>query len=377
MEIQAAGDVVAVLSASVERSRRAELSDALDEVFAAFAWSPQLVRDSLAAAQPETATAQPTPAPVEGAETGNETGEAPAGERYQDPDGVFSLVVPAGLDMQPGNDEETGSSLSGFFAPGNEDAPVIAAGFLAARYALDKVSPDEAFGALSDEEWTRFVDQYLLEDMGLVVVEEHRNDVLHTAYFLLQPPQEPSDAGQVWMWLEETDGVVAYLLAMDGGENLDGADVFHTALTTFDWSPPAAQAAIVNLLQWPDPATAPVPFADPLGLIGLMSLPAYPFQSVAFDGDTLDYSFGANPAEGIVLVSLSDTGQGAFSADQWEQVATGVEETLVGTLADSGLGRNPALLHARRTCSTSPRTKPPPTTPSCCAPPATSTKWRS
>jgi len=340
IELHAEGDVVAVLSAGVERSSRSQLRAAIDAVFADFTWSPELVRASLGAT-PEPEPAQPAE-PEETQPAAPESVDDTASVHYQDPQNVFSLAIPDGLNPQPQTQEAPGSIVYGFFSPDNEDEPVVAAGFISIAYAVEQDDSAPLFRAVSDEEWTRFIDEFLLFDSTIEVLEDRRDDQLRTAFLHMHAPQNES-APYLWAWVEETDGVAAVLIASDIA-GISGADAFHTALTSFNWSLPEAQAAIAAVSDRPNPAGAPVPFEDPLGLIGLQIPPEYPFQSAVFDGDTLEYNFGLNPVEGIVLVSLSAVNDGPFTAAEWDEIVTTVEGSLVDTLTDSGLGRNPTLL---------------------------------
>ncbi len=180
---------------------------------------------------------------------------------------------------------------------------MVAAGFISIAYAVEQDDSTPLFRAVSDEEWTRFIDEFLLFDSTIEVLEDRRDDQLRTAFLHMHAPQNES-APYLWAWVEETDGVAAVLIASDIA-GISGADAFHTALTSFNWSLPEAQAAIAAVSDRPNPAGAPVLFEDPLGLISLRMPPEYPFQSAVFDDDTLEYNFGLNPVEGIVLVSLS------------------------------------------------------------------------
>ena len=345
VELHAEGDVAAVLSAGVDRSQRSQLRAAIDAVFADFTWSPELVRASLGAT-PEPEPAQPAETEetqelqvVEPASPGADDMES---QHYQDPQNAFSLAVPAGLSTQPETQEGPGSIVYGFFSPDNEDEPVVAAGFISVAYAVEQDDSAPLFRSVSDEEWARFIDEFLLFDSTIEVLEDRRDAQLRTAYLHMHAPQNES-APYLWAWVEETDGVAAVLVASDIA-GFSGADALHTALTSFNWSPPLAKATIAAVSGMPDPAGAPVPFEDPLGLISLMMPPDYPFQSVVFDDDTLEYSFGLNPIEGIVLVNMSAITDRPFAPEEWNEIVATVESGLVDTLAQSGLGRNPTLL---------------------------------
>ena len=156
-------------------------------------------------------------------------------QHYQDPQNVFSLAIPDGLNAQPQTQEAPGSIVYGFFSPDNEDEPVVAAGFISIAYAVEQDDSTPLFRAVSDEEWTRFIDEFLLFDSTIEVLEDRRDDQLRTA-FLHMHARRTSLRVPMGM-VEKTDGVAAVLIASDIA-GISGADAFHTALTSFNWSLP-------------------------------------------------------------------------------------------------------------------------------------------
>ena len=184
--------MVAVLSAGADRSQRSQLRAAIDAVFADFTWSPELVRASLGAA-PEPEPAQP--AEIEEtqepqvAEPASPDADDMESQHYQDPQNVFSLAIPDGLNAQPQTQEAPGSIVYGFFSPDNEDEPVVAAGFISIAYAVEQDDSTPLFRAVSDEEWTRFIDEFLLFDSTIEVLEDRRDDQLRTACLHMHAPR--------------------------------------------------------------------------------------------------------------------------------------------------------------------------------------------
>lgn len=359
IEIEAQDNVVAVLSASVERGRYRELRSALSDALDSFTWNPETVQTSLGgepAPTPEEPAVEATPEPEPEQEPTEEPADAepsdvarPEGdaaletERYADPDGVFSVTLPAGLDVQDVSDREDAILLQGFFGPDDEDVPTFAVAFTPVAYSLGAQDADGLpdFRAVEDEEWNQFVDQFVIESFeGMTAVIDQRSDRYRTAFLVLETEEAGAEVPEAWLWLEEYDGIAAILIVFGELDDPRNPEIIHTALTSFAWSPEAATTATATLSGAMDPADVPVAFDDPFDLVALSTPPDYPFQAAYFTTESVEYTFGRNPVDGVFQISLSVPSNSAFNASSWSIIVDETETTILDTLSDGSLGRS-------------------------------------
>ena len=345
----------------MERSRYRELRSALDDTLGSFTWDADAVLAALGE-EPPSAPEEPDveepvveepeveEPPVE--ELQREDDAALEAERYSDANGVFSIAFPAGLREEDFSDGYQAIYGFGYFEDEADDFPAVAVAFTPAAYAAQGAEGDVEFRAIEDEEWNDFVDVFLIEDASdMAVVQDVRNEYLHTAFVILEAEEEGAgDVPEMWVWLEESDGIGAVFIVTGALDDPQNAERFHTALTSFAWSPQAAASAIAATADALDPAAAPVAFNDPLGLIEAATPPDYPFLSAYFEDDSLEYSFGKNAIDGLILISLSSPSDSAFNVDGWglivDETEKGVMETLSG--GKPGRQRDPRLHRNRR-----------------------------
>ena len=96
------------------------------------------------------------------------------------------------------------------------------------------------FRAVSDEEWTRFIDEFLLFDSTIEVLEDRRRS---TAHSLFTHARRRTSLRRTYGHGSKRRTVAAVLIASDIA-GISGAGAFHTALTSFNWSLPEAQARL-------------------------------------------------------------------------------------------------------------------------------------
>ena len=381
--IEAQDNVVAILTTSVERARYRQLRSALDAALDSFAWDSGTVLASLggeAPPPPDEPAVDPTPEPEPEPES-EPVEELPADqpsdlskrapdaaletERYTDPDGLFSLSVPVGLQPSVLTDADQVVHGVGFYAPDDGDIPTVAVAFTPAAYAAENTVGVPDFRPLDDELWNEFVDIFLLSDVeDMTVITDQRNDANRTAFLVLEADEpDPSTPDEMWVWVEESDGIGAAFLVFGDLDDPMNAEIFHNAVTTFAWSPAAAATATSALAGVFNPAAAPVPFDDPFGLINAATPPDYPLQAAYFEEESLEYTFGRNPVDGVFQISLSSPSDSAFNASGWGIIVDETEESVMETLSDGSLGANANSSRRPSACPTSARTTPPPSWP--------------
>ena len=387
VRIEADDGIVSVLSTSVERARYRELRTALADAFDSFTWDPVNVELSLllgppsseeasstdeasppdeepvdeepveeAPAQKESADMEGAPAEEPGAQdvlksdgqtdSQQEDGPAQENERYSDEAGVFSVIIPTGLEASEISDADNVVYGSSFYGPDNDETPTLGVVFTPAVYAANDSDGVPQFDEVDDEVWNQFVDVFLLDSAkGMEVYTEQRSDYYHTAFFLLDetdPGSEPPM--EMWVWLEESDGMGAALVVFGEKDDPANAEIFHSALTSLSWSPQAAASETASLAGVTDPAQAPVAFDDPFDLIAVSTPPDYPFQAAYFEEGAVQYTFGRSPIDGVIQIGISVPGEGTFNADAWSLVVDEAEKSVMQTLSDAGLGGDPRLV---------------------------------
>jgi hypothetical protein len=353
MGIEAQGDVVAVLSSSLQQRALPRYLDDVTESLGTFVWSADNVRAALSGEPAPEPTAEPTPeaeatpesAPPESGPIQDDVAPLPEMERYTDPDGAFTLLAPVGLELRPAESTPAGYGW-GFFSPDEAEnvleLPGLGVSIVSAAKLLDVESEDLPLRPISDDEWSALIDLILEGFEDFEVVTETRDDFARTDYLVLDSGAltEGGASLRAWLWIEEAEGVLIFLLAT-GSVEPDAPSatepIFHAAMAGFGWNPEAAKQGIIASVGM-EPTVEPVAFDDPLEMVEV-DLPAvYPFQAAYFDVNSLTYRFATTPDQGVVTLSFGDFSEQGFSDEEWEQLVAEIEPMAVSTLADNELG---------------------------------------
>ncbi|NJN82503.1 MAG: hypothetical protein HC802_09660 [Caldilineaceae bacterium] len=208
-----------------------------------------------------------------------ETADAPEAEmRFEDDEGVFSIVLPDGY-LLDGVDNSDGYGLT--FAGPSEDQSIVM-GVLPAIgvFGVDDNILDAPM-PLTDEEWDEFVTEFVAQATENVEPSVFEPGVVEHLIYLTATDEE-NQSRAVMIWLEEAEGLVGILGVIRqvdlGDENLS-EDQFADMVASFAWSPRLAREVMAEtLLGSTEPSGAP--FVDPFGVVELNYPESIPLESV-------------------------------------------------------------------------------------------------
>lgn len=254
-------------------------------------------------------------------------------ELFSDANSVFSVSLPAGLRLEDLSDAET--ALYGFDLTDEETGQLkVAIGFTPAAYAAQGAEGEITFEEVDDEVWNAFIDEFIIADLGdLTVITDERDDWNRTAFLVLRSEEgDENNPPEVWVWLEESDGVGAAIAIIGERQDPINGEIFHDALTTFVWNPGLAASSIADLADVPDPFDAPVALDDPFGLLQASTPPDLRFEKAMYLDGAIEYLFGRDSLIGASQIILLESETGPVSDENWAIAVAEQEETLPSIL---------------------------------------------
>ncbi len=335
VDVYAWENTAAIISASLERTAYSDYRDDLRESLDSFTWDPELVAASLGSGE-TTPSGNTADSAVEGADRGTQaTVDDLTVERYQDENGVFTISVPAEL-VADDLSNEAEAIYGTSFSKESVVQPTIAVAFTPALYAGNDATGDITFGAIEDDDFNAFIDAFIVNDLPeLNAVTDERDALNRTAFLVLRADQaDPNGPDEVWVWLEEYDGVGAVFAVFGEANDPVNAEIFHEAITTFAWWPKEAATQIADVTGVPDPQDDPVALDDPFGLLEVSYMPVFPFEGARFDENGISYMFSGQSPFGMSTVTLIQIESGQITDEEWDSIVADHEATVPSFMDD-------------------------------------------